>query len=123
MKILMVEDEVLIGMMMERQMKDIGLAVWKRVGTGEEAVRLMEGEGADLILMDIRLAGKMSGIEAARLIKANRPDIPVIFMTAYGTPEVKTQAMAIHPLGFLEKPVAMGKLSELIGPILAALQK
>ena len=63
--------------------------------------------------MDIRLAGQMDGIEAAREIAA-RHDVPIIFVTGYSTPEIAQRCQALDPAGYLLKPVAPPQVDEAI---------
>ncbi|MBD3305915.1 response regulator, partial [candidate division KSB3 bacterium] len=81
-RILLVEDEVMIAMGLELELKRAGYPECQRVVSGEEALVRVAQEPPDLILMDIRLAGKLDGIETARQIQA-QTDIPIIFMTGY----------------------------------------
>jgi CheY-like chemotaxis protein len=52
------------------------------VATGEEAVALLQDSHADMLLMDIELAGQLNGIETATIL-AGVHDIPVIFITGF----------------------------------------
>jgi DNA-binding NarL/FixJ family response regulator len=63
--------------------------------------------------MDIRLAGALDGIEAAREIGA-RYAIPIIFMTGYSDEETVKQAQALHPLAILTKPVGPSEIIEVV---------
>jgi CheY-like chemotaxis protein len=71
---------------------------------GEEAVTAALSENPDLRLMDIRLAGDIGGIEAAEKIQKNK-NIPIVFMTGYAKEDFKDKINMVKPLGFLEKPV------------------
>ena len=68
-KILVVEDEAITGMDIRRSLVEMGYSVVAIATTGELAVRKASELHPDLILMDIMLAGKMNGIEAAEEIK------------------------------------------------------
>jgi CheY-like chemotaxis protein len=103
-KILLVEDELLSAFHMTRQLKKLGFGVHPVLAFGEDAVSCTERDRPDLILMDISLAGEMSGLEAVRHIK-ERFDVPVIFVTGYSDPEIREQAAALEPVAFLVKPV------------------
>lgn len=116
MKILMVEDEVITAMVMEAKLLGAGYPVSRRVASGEEAVSLAAQEVFHVVLMDIRLAGQMDGIEAARRIQQIR-EIPVIFMTAYQDEETQRRAQELSPLAYLVKPVDSPRLAALLGGI------
>ena len=64
-KILIVEDEAVTGMDIRRSLTEMGYSVCGIAMTGEQAVRKAGEMHPDLILMDIMLAGKMNGVEAA----------------------------------------------------------
>src|ERR1700716_1723801 len=68
--------------------------------------RISDADGASLILIlsDINMPG-MSGLELLPKVKALRPDVPVIMITAYGDPETKRKAMEGGAEGLLTKPI------------------
>ncbi len=112
-RILLVEDEIFIAMCLEMELKQVNYEVCKRVSTGEEAVSIALQESPDIILMDIRLAGKIDGIEAAKQIRMNS-EIPIIFMTGYLDKTVEERAKMLNPIGFFVKPVQIREIISLI---------
>ena len=102
-KVLIVEDEVIVGMDIQCRLKKIGYTAVGPVVTGEDAVARAERELADLVLMDINLPGDIDGITAARRIH-DRLDIPVVFLTAYSDEGTLQQAKHAEPAGYLVKP-------------------
>jgi len=81
---------------------------------GEQAVELVRNTAEiDLILMDIKMP-VMDGIEATRIIKRLRPDLPIIAQTAYTYSEDKTKITAVGCDEYLPKPLEYGKLNELL---------
>jgi CheY-like chemotaxis protein len=104
-KILLVEDEFFIALLLQMSLERSGYEVGDPVSTGEEAIKCVAQERPDVVLMDIRLAGALDGIEAAREIVA-RYAVPIIFMTGYSDEETVKQAQALHPLAILTKPVS-----------------
>jgi CheY-like chemotaxis protein len=111
-KILVVEDEHIVAWELTERLKRMGCTVCGAVPTGEEAVRAVRECRPDLVLMDIMLAGKMDGIEAARAIRTCC-DTPVVFCSAY-VGEVRARAESLGPLGFLEKPMDYDRLACLL---------
>lgn len=101
-KILIVEDEQLIGLMLAENVRELGCQVTEVVTSGKAALRAVEVQPPDAILMDISLDGVMSGIETARRIKSVR-DIPVLFFTGYQDPFLLAQAHAVQPVGIVDK--------------------
>lgn len=104
-RILVVEDEVLIALDLVQRLERLGHSVIGPVETGEDAVQLATVNLPDLVLMDIRLRGPMDGIEAAELIQ-QRLDLPVIYLTAYADEETVRRAEKTIPFGYLQKPVS-----------------
>jgi CheY-like chemotaxis protein len=115
-KILIVEDEAIIAMGIQMELELAGYEVCQIVATGEQAVACVAQSPPDLVLMDSRLAGKMDGVEAARLILEMHP-LPIIFMTGYAVEEMMERAQGLNPLGYLIKPVRVFELERLINSI------
>jgi DNA-binding NarL/FixJ family response regulator len=73
------------------------LSTWPNAGEvreaadGQEAVRLVEDQQPDVVLMDIRMP-EMDGVQATRLIKARWPQVHVVVLTLYGEYEAETLA-------------------------------
>ena len=93
-RIQLVEDEVIVAMLMEDVLNNLGYTVSGHVTTGEDAIISAKQNPPDIILMDIRLAGIIDGIEAASSIKSEF-DIPVIFLTGYDDKAVRKRAEKI----------------------------
>ncbi len=108
-KILVVEDEALIGLHLEMELKRAGYAVVGPVASGEEAIDMARHEGPDVVLMDIRLMGEMDGIEAARQI-GGFSQARIIFTTGYQDSALKERAMALKPLAYLLKPIGVRQI-------------
>jgi len=102
-RILVVEDELIIAKGIQKRLQNMGYIVIDIVPSGEEAVQTAAAEQPDLILMDINLSGEMDGIEAAEQIRS-RLDIPVIFLTAYADDESLGRAKLSEPFGYIIKP-------------------
>jgi CheY-like chemotaxis protein len=83
-RILIVEDERIVQLDLEQQLKRIGHTVVGVASRGEEAIASARELKPDLVIMDVRLDGKMDGIEAARRIRAEQ-GTPVVYVTAYAT--------------------------------------
>ncbi len=103
-KVLIVEDDALISAGLLQTVRSFGYETGKVVATGEDAVISAKEIKPDIILMDIKLAGTMDGIEAARIIRSAQ-DIPVIYLTAYSDDERLRESLHTEPYGYLIKPV------------------
>ncbi len=78
--------------------------------SAEEALRALETQEFDVVLTDLKMPG-MDGIELCRRIVANRPDIPVVVMTAFGSMETAIAAIRAGAYDFVTKPVEMDMLA------------
>ncbi len=115
-RILVVEDEGLIAEEIRERLGRLGAKVIDVVDTGKEAVEATVEHQPDLVLMDIRLKGSMTGIEAAELINEST-HTPVVYLTAHSDWETVQQAKQSNPFGYLSKPF---KETDLISVIEAA---
>lgn len=110
-KILIVEDEALVGMMLARKVESHGFFVCDVVGTGEEAVTAFHSHVPGVILMDVSLGGSMDGIDAGREIRLTS-EVPIVFFTGYYRDQkLLERAEEIRPLAVLDK---LGAIDELI---------
>jgi len=112
-RILIVEDEAIVAFDLEQGLKSAGYTVCGVAPSGEEAISLVEKESPDLILMDIRLRSRMTGIEAAKIIRS-RFEIPIIYLTAHSDETTLEQAKQTHPYGYLVKPFGQRELRSAI---------
>ncbi len=112
-RILLVEDEVVIARCLAVELERAGYVVCGRVTKGEAAIAAVKKDRPDVILMDIRLAGDLDGVETARRILSSAP-IPIIFMTGYSDSEVVDRAKGLNPLGFLFKPIRVERIESLL---------
>ena len=101
--IFIVEDEHIVAMDIRDNLELCGYQVVGHTDRGEMAIKKAAELLPDLILMDIRLRGKMDGIEAAEYIRAHF-DIPVIFLTAHSDPATLQRAQVTEPFGYILKP-------------------
>lgn len=101
--IYIVEDEAIVALDIEDGLKRQGYRVVGRSATGEAAIEELNRTTADLILMDIRLKGRMDGIETAKQLKKHKA-IPIIYLTAYSEDSILQRAKDTEPHGYLLKP-------------------
>jgi len=102
-KILVVEDEMIIAAKISMHLTNLGYEVTGILPRGEEALMSVEENRPDIVLMDIRLKGDLSGIETAIQIQ-KIADIPVIFLTANVDEGTFNKAKLAKPYAFLSKP-------------------
>ncbi|NEO33036.1 MAG: response regulator [Symploca sp. SIO3C6] len=102
-RILVVEDESIVALSIQNRLEALGYAVAANLPSGEAAVKTAGETRPDLVLMDIRLRGKIDGIQAADQIR-NRFQIPVVYLTAYTDEETINRAKFTEPYGYILKP-------------------
>lgn len=102
-RILVVEDDRVVARDLKQQLTRLGYDVVGTTSRGEDASALALATSADLALTDIRLEGRMDGIDAAQDIRL-ACDIPVVFLTAYADDETLKRARMTEPFGYLLKP-------------------
>ena len=115
--VLVVDDEPDVAEMFRQRFRREarrGTYVLHFAASGEEALdKLTNGVQPELIviLSDINMPG-MDGLTLLREIKARRPELPVMMVTAYGDEERRRQAEEAGALQFLSKPVDFDFLKE-----------
>jgi signal transduction histidine kinase len=101
--ILIVEDEHIVARDIAARVERQGYAVADIVASGEDAVTQAGLKRPDLVLMDIKLAGAMDGVEAAERIRAAH-EIPVVYLTAFADERTLQRAKVTDAFGYLLKP-------------------
>lgn len=102
-KILIVEDEMIIAANISLQLSALGYEVTGIIPRGEEALEHVKQNKPDIILMDIQLKGELDGIETVKLILQHHK-IPVIYLTANADDAHFAKAKETHPYAFISKP-------------------
>lgn len=101
--VLIVEDENIIARDIQNCLRKLGYSVAGICSTGEKAIDSVRELKPDLVLMDIKLKGELSGIDTAQHIKKMH-DLPVIFLTAFADEETLEKAKITEPYGYIIKP-------------------
>ncbi|MBL0741107.1 response regulator [Chryseolinea lacunae] len=102
-RILIVEDSIIVSIHLQSTLENEGYRVVGKCDFAEQALEHIEKDRPDLVLMDIMLAGKMDGIEAAGIIK-QKYALPVIYITALTDKDTIQRAKVTEPYGYLTKP-------------------
>lgn len=101
--VIVVEDEAIVSKDIQHSLKKLGYNVIGSASTAEKAIELVNELKPDVVLMDIMLKGKMTGIDAAEIIREEN-DIPVIYLTAYADEATLVKAKVTEPYGYIIKP-------------------
>jgi CheY-like chemotaxis protein len=80
---------------------------------GEEALKLVENEPPDVIVLDLKMPG-IEGIEVLRRVKKAYPDVQVIILTAYGSEKDKNDCLRLGAFKFMAKPFKINELIQYI---------
>lgn len=118
-RVLIVDDEPLIRWSIGETLGDCGYEV-SEAGDAVSAIRtLSAGPGADLVLLDLRLpdADDLRVLSALRRLA---PRMPVILMTAYGSPELFMEARRLGAFAIVDKPFEIDAIPPLVARALAA---
>lgn len=112
-KILMIEDDMIIAADISMQLTKLGYDVIGISTRAEDALKILESNRPDIVLMDIVLTGKMNGIEAAKII-LEKFQVPVIFLTSNADDVSFQQALTAKPYAFIAKPFQKSHLERTI---------
>ncbi len=112
-KILIVEDEGVTALNLQRILNEAGYEVVQTVSSGEEAITVAIDTEIDLILMDILLDGELDGIESAVKIHEH-VDVPIIFITANSDEDIVNRAKKAEPYGYIIKPFNKRELRTIV---------
>ncbi|MBW2472294.1 MAG: response regulator [Deltaproteobacteria bacterium] len=111
-KVLLVDDErEFVQTLSERlMMRDLGPAV---AYDGESALNLINEDEPDVMIVDLKMPG-IDGFEVLRKVKETRPEIEVIVLTGQGHEEDRERCMQMGAFAYLQKPLDINELSEII---------
>jgi DNA-binding response OmpR family regulator len=114
-RVLVVEDEAITSMMLCKELSKSGFEAINKAATAEDAERTFEEQRPDFIFMDIRLIGSRDGIDAAEaILEKNTGPVPIAFMTAFTTEDVRARAMRLEPVAYLVKPLNVKELRAIV---------
>jgi len=121
-KILIVEDEILVAREIEDILQELGYQVVAIAPDGATTLQLLSETHPDLVLMDIVMPGELDGIAIATQIY-DRFQIPVVYLTAYADDKTLERAKSSHPFGYILKPFNRNSLRATIEIALARHQR
>jgi len=112
-RILLVEDRASLRKMMHRALADEGYEV-DTASDGDMGAQKATSGRYDLVLTDLKLPGK-TGLEVLKASRSAHPQVPVVVLTAFGTVKAAVEALKGGASDFLEKPVEIEDLFDLVG--------
>jgi two-component system OmpR family response regulator len=107
-RVLFVDDEEeLVGTVVER----LGYRGIAAVGalSGAEALQLVRTQAFDVMVLDVKMPG-LSGFEVLRTVQAERPGLPVVFLTGHGAAEDAEEGLRMGAFDYLMKPIKIDAL-------------
>jgi len=115
-RVLLVEDEGVIRLVTAELLREEGFDVVE-AWNGDEAARLLDGtDGFDVLFTDVRMPGKLDGIDLAVHARSRYPAIPVLVVSGYA-------AHLLNRLGVLKPPAVLISKPYLLGEIVATLRR
>ena len=116
MKILVIDDEPIVLNSCRRVLKSEGFDV-NIVPSADEALKAMKKEGFDLLLVDVKMP-KHDGMYLMQKVKEKWPDVPIIVMSGYPTPDTITDGAKMGAAAFIAKPFTPDELLETIRQVI-----
>jgi two-component system response regulator AtoC len=118
--VLVIDDDEQMQFFLNEALRRQGYAVTLR-RTAEEGLQVLKSDAADLVLLDIRLPGIMSGLDAVEEILKIDPRVPIIMMTAHGTRDSAIDAIRRGAYDYFTKPFRLEEMrSSSAGPSTSA---
>lgn len=115
-QVLIVEDDMIISMVLERMVDKLGYEVVDKATAGQKAIDLALNYSPDIILMDIQLKDDVDGISAMEKIRESS-SVPVIYITGNSDEYYRKRAEETDYIDYLVKPIQMDDLQESINKV------
>lgn len=107
--VLLVEDDALVRLVTAGELRETGLTVIEAASAQEAYEAIIAGLHVDVVFTDVRTEGTLDGYELARMLKAERPSLPVILTSGH-----MDGAVAARVAPFLAKPYSVETVIQLI---------
>ncbi len=119
-KILIVEDDVLISEHLKMILEDLGHSVSNVCYSFKDAVNSLNTDIPDFAFLDIRMNGIDEGIEVAK--ELNKIKVPFVFLTSFSDKQTLMDAIIQNPIGYILKPFSKDDITKIITKIYELLQ-
>jgi CheY-like chemotaxis protein len=117
-KILVVEDDMILALVLKKNLEQLGHTVLDVQASGQGAIDAVSASKPNLIIMDIKLMGSIDGIQTMIEIR-KFSEIPVIYVSGNSDESVKLKAQETQSSEFMSKPIDLFELKERINKALA----
>lgn len=111
-KILIVDDEQNVRAYLSYFFRERGFDV-SAAGSGEEALKRINEEAPDIMLLDVRMSG-MGGLEVLKHVKQLHPKVQVVMLTGVETDDAVNEALRIGAAAYVKKPLVLKELQDLV---------
>ena len=119
-RILIVDDESTLAFFLKQGLIEADHAfIVEAAASGEEALTKLTYNRYDLLITDLKMPG-ISGFTLVEVARSLHPHIAVIFMTAFGSPEVQEEAKQLRVDAYLTKPFPIAHLQSVVEAVLVA---
>lgn len=118
-RVMIVEDDPLLSIVEEKMIEKLGYNVVGKARSGEETLAMFGDLNPEILVIDIQLAGNLTGIQTVEKLKEVYANLPVIFLSGDRSSSVLKKAETLNYVDFLLKPVSSNELS---GPLKKALE-
>jgi signal transduction histidine kinase len=112
-RILIVEDDSVSALLLQRALEKNNHQIIGIADTGEKALEILDEYGADIVMMDINLAGELDGIKTTEIIN-EKFDIPVVYLSASSDAETLNKVVGTNPSAYVIKPFNIRELNMVI---------
>jgi signal transduction histidine kinase len=112
-KILIVEDDSVSALLLQRALEKNEHQIIGIADTGEKALEILDKNLADIVMMDINLAGELDGIKTTEIIN-EKYDIPVVYLSASSDAETLNKVVGTNPSAYVIKPFNIRELNMVI---------
>ncbi|WP_026951079.1 hybrid sensor histidine kinase/response regulator [Algoriphagus mannitolivorans] len=112
-KILIVEDDSVSALLLQRALEKNAHQIIGIADSGEKALEILDENRADIVMMDINLAGELDGIKTTEIIN-EKFDIPVVYLSASSDAETLNKVVGTNPSAYVIKPFNIRELNMVI---------
>ena len=108
-RLIIVEDDLVSSYAMSLMLKDHGFEVVENLMSADNILEDFQRHDPDGVLMDIRINGKIDGMEAAQILR-KESDVPIIFISAFNDEETKGNIRTISHSTLINKPYEISQI-------------
>lgn len=117
--ILIVEDEAIVALATKMMLNNLAHSPLAVVSSGQAALNALQEHSIDLVILDIKLKGEITGIEVARKIRETK-STPILFITGNSDLKTKDETASFGNSAILRKPILVEELQDSINELLKA---